>query len=252
MSDLAIETHNLTKHYNGTKALDGLNLSVEIGETYGFIGPNGAGKSTTIGLLMDYLRPTSGSATVLGYDPYKEVVALHRRVGILPDPIALYEDLTGRRHLQFVIDTKDVDNDPVELLERVGLSDSGEQTVGDYSQGMKQRLGVAISLVGDPELLILDEPFTGLDPHGVREVREIVHQESEHGTTVFFSSHVLDQVERVCDRVGILYDGELVAEGELRTLRKRVGLDSDASAEDIFIEYTNASRSVIEAEDDSE
>ncbi|WP_200840380.1 ABC transporter ATP-binding protein [Natrialba sp. INN-245] len=209
----------MTKRYGSEAAVEDLSLTVESGEIYGFLGPNGAGKSTTINLLMDYVRPTEGSIRVLGLDPRADVVDVHQRVGILSDGFSVYENRTARDHLRLVIDTKGADDHPGELLERVGLADAIDDDAGSYSRGMRQRLALAMALVGDPDLLILDEPFSGLDPHGVRTVREIAHAENERGATVFFSSHVLGQVELVCDRMGILHEGELVAEGTLEELR---------------------------------
>ncbi|RDI69888.1 ABC transporter ATP-binding protein [Halopelagius longus] len=239
-SEFAIETDGLTKQYGSTRAVDGLSLTVESGETYGFLGPNGAGKSTTIGLLLDYLRLTEGSARVLGCDPRDDLVAVHERLGVLPDRFGLYEGRSARQHVTFVAETKGRDDDPERLLSRVGLADSMEMPVGEYSRGMQQRLALAMALVGEPELLILDEPFSGLDPNGARRVRRIVHEENERGATVFFSSHVLGQVELVCDRVGVLHGGRLVAEGTLDELRDRADLSGDASMEDIFVALTDS------------
>ncbi|CQH64231.1 ABC-type transport system ATP-binding protein (plasmid) [Halobacterium hubeiense] len=222
----AIQTTNLTKTYGSTTALDSLDLTVHTGEVYGFLGPNGAGKSTTIDLLMDYIRPTDGRATVLGFDAQTETEAVHSRVGILPDRFGVYATLTGRQHVAFITDANDVDDDPDELLSRVGLADAADQPARTYSKGMQRRLGLAMALVGDPDLLILDEPFSGLDPHGTRLVRELVATETQRGATVFFSSHVLDQVERVCDRVGLLADGQLVAEGTPTEIREDAGVVS--------------------------
>jgi len=236
----AIETEALTKEYGDARAVDRLDLVVERGETYGFLGPNGAGKSTTIGLLLDYLRPTSGTARVLGNDPRRDVVEVHDRVGILPDRFGLYEDRSARQHVAFVTETKRAGDDPETLLERVGLEDAVDDATKDFSSGMEQRLALAMALVGDPELLILDEPFGGLDPHGVRRVREIVNEETERGTTVFFSSHVLGQVELVCDRIGVLHEGQLVAEGTLTELRNRATVADDTTIEDVFVELTDA------------
>jgi ABC-2 type transport system ATP-binding protein len=248
-SGFAIETNGLTKQYGSLRAVDSLDLTVETGETYGFLGPNGAGKSTTIGLLLDYLRPTAGSARVLGRDPRDDVVTIHQRLGVLPDRFGLYEGRSARRHVAFVAETKGRDDDPERLLSRVGLGDTIETPVGEYSRGMEQRLALAMALVGEPELLVLDEPFTGLDPHGARRVREIVHEENERGATVFFSSHVLGQVELVCDRVGVLHDGRLVAEGTIDELRDRADLPTDASMEDVFVALTAAR---VEQEGESE
>jgi len=239
-SEPAIEADAVTKAYGDVRAVDSLDLTVERGETYGFLGPNGAGKSTTIGLLLDYLRPTSGAVRVLGRDPRRDVVQVRDRIGVLPDRFGLYADRSARHHVAFVAETKRVDDDPEDLLERVGLGDAVDDDAGDFSSGMEQRLALAMALVGDPELLILDEPFSGLDPHGVRRVREIVHQENERGATVFFSSHVLGQVELVCDRIGVLHEGQLVAEGRLDELRERTSSPDDATMEDVFVELTDA------------
>ncbi|WP_276258849.1 ABC transporter ATP-binding protein [Haloglomus litoreum] len=224
----AIETNDLTKRYGeSVLAVDGLDLTVEEGEVFGFLGPNGAGKSTTIDMLLDYVRPTSGTATVLGYDAQAETKAIHRRVGILPDGYGLYDRLSGRKHIEFAIDLKGVDDDPDELLDRVGLErEAAGRRVGGYSKGMTQRLALAIALVGDPDLLVLDEPSSGLDPNGVREVRAIAREHAERGGTVFFSSHILSQVEAVCDRVGILNRGRLVAVDTIAGLRESLGTGS--------------------------
>ncbi|SFL45603.1 ABC-2 type transport system ATP-binding protein [Halogranum rubrum] len=238
--DTAINVDGLTKQYGDVRVVESLNLTVKQGETYGFLGPNGAGKSTTIGLLLDYLRPTSGTMRVLGRDPRTEVVEVHERVGILPDRYGLYTDRSARQHVALVVETKGGSDDPKALLERVGLGDAVDQNAGTFSAGMEQRLALAMALVGEPELLILDEPFSGLDPHGVRLVREIVAEEAERGAAIFFSSHVLGQVELVCDRIGILHNGRLVAEGTLRELRDGAEVVADATMEDIFVELTDA------------
>ena len=241
MSDPAILIEGLTKQYGSTTAVDDLTLTVASDEIYGFLGPNGAGKSTTIGMLMDYIRPTTGSISVLGQDPQRDVIDVHSRVGILPDRYSLYDRLSARQHLELVIDTKRVSESPAALLDRVGLDDVDGQSVGTFSQGMEQRLALAMALVGDPDLLVLDEPFTGLDPHGVRTVREIVHEENDRGAAVFFSSHVLGQVELVCDRIGILHEGRRVVEGTIDSLRAETAVGSDATVEEIFVAVTGGS-----------
>ncbi|RRJ31293.1 ABC transporter ATP-binding protein [Halocatena pleomorpha] len=241
MSDNSIELRGVTKRFDNTVAVDDLSLTVKDDETYGFLGPNGAGKSTTISMLLDYQRPTEGTARVLGQDPQTDGAEVRAKIGNLPDQYSTYNKLSARRHLQFVIDTKGVDDDPERLLERVGLTDVINEPAGTFSQGMKQRLALAMALVGEPELLILDEPFTGLDPHGVRTVRDIVQAERERDTAVFFSSHILGQVELVCDRIGILHNGRLIAEGTLDELRANIDADEDASIEDIFVAYTHDS-----------
>ncbi|QLG49897.1 ABC transporter ATP-binding protein [Natrinema halophilum] len=225
----AIETTDLTKRFgDDILAVDGLDLHVDEGEVFGFLGPNGAGKSTTIDMLLDYVRPTDGTATVLGMDVHEDSAALRERIGVLPDGISLYDRLTGRRHIEFAIEWADAGDDPGAVLARVGLTESdAARPIGDYSKGMQQRLALGMALVGDPDLLILDEPTSGLDPHGIRELRELVRREAANGTTVFFSSHILDQVDAVCDRVGILYEGELVAVDTVEGLRTTVGAGSE-------------------------
>ena len=222
----AIRTEGLTKRFGeDVVAVDGLDMEVEAGEVFGFLGPNGAGKSTVINVLLDFVRPTSGSATVLGYDPQSDAVDVRRRTGVLPEGASLYERLTGREHVEWVARANDVTVDPLRLLERVGLSDDeADRRIGGYSKGMRRRLGLAMALVGDPKLLILDEPSAGLDPNGMREFRDIVRTEASRGRTVFFSSHVLDEVEAVCDRIGILNEGRLVATGAPDELREELDL----------------------------
>jgi ABC-2 type transport system ATP-binding protein len=161
--------------------------------------------------------------SVLGRDATGDGVAIRRRTGVLPDGFSVYDRLSGRKHVEFAIRSKEADDDPDALLERVGLLDDADRKAGDYSKGMRQRLALAMALVDDPDLLILDEPSSGLDPAGAKEMREIVRAESDRGATVFFSSHVLEQVDAVCDRVGILREGELVAEDSVEGLREAVG-----------------------------
>jgi len=222
----AIELTGVTKQFGEVTAVRNLDLEVPEGEVFGFLGPNGAGKSTTINLLLDFVRPTAGSVEVLGHDARTESVAVRRRTGVLPEGFDIYERLTGRQHLEFAIESKAATDDPQAVLERVGIADASDRRAGGYSTGMRQRLALGMALVGEPDLLILDEPSTGLDPNGAREMREIVREENARGATVFFSSHILGQVEAVCDRVGILRDGELVAEDSVEGLREAVGTEA--------------------------
>jgi len=219
----AIELEDLTKRYGDVTALDGVDLTVRSGEVFGFLGPNGAGKSTTIDILLDFVRPTSGQASVLGLDAQASSLEVRRRVGVLPEGYQVYDRLTGRQHVAFVLDSKDVDEEPIDAMARVGIADAADRRASDYSKGMRQRLLLSMALVGDPDLLVLDEPSTGLDPAGVREIRRVVRETADRGATVFFSSHILSQVEAVCDRVGILRDGELVAVDSIEGLRETGG-----------------------------
>lgn len=227
----AIELNDVTKRYDDVVAVNDLHLRVPEGEIYGFLGPNGAGKSTTINLLLDFIRPTTGTVTVLGHDAQRESLRVRERTGVLPEGFDLYDRLTARQHLNFVNESKGATDDPETITERVGIPDAIDRKVGGYSKGMKQRLGLGAALVGQPDFLILDEPSTGLDPSGAREMREIVREEADRGATVFFSSHILGQVEAVCDRVGILRDGELVTEDTIEGLREASGAEAVLSVE---------------------
>jgi ABC-2 type transport system ATP-binding protein len=222
----AIELDGVTKRYDDIVAVDDLDLHVRKGEIYGFLGPNGAGKSTTIELLLDFARPTAGSARVLDHDVHRESTHIRNRIGVLPEGFDTYDRLTGRQHLALAIESKEADDDPDALADRVGIADALTRKAGGYSKGMTQRLVLGMALAGDPDLLLLDEPSTGLDPNGAREMREIIREERDRGATVFFSSHILGQVEAVCDRVGILRDGTLVAEDTVEGLRDATQTES--------------------------
>lgn len=215
---VAVELQALTKKFGTIEAVRDVTFQIDQGEVFGFLGPNGAGKSTTINILLDFVRRTSGDVTVLGHDPEVDPRAVREQLGVLPEASGFYKKDTALDHLHFAIAMKRADDDPHELLNRVNLSDAAERRVGEFSTGMRQRLGLAIALVGTPDLLILDEPLGGLDPDGARILREIVRQERNRGAAVFFSSHIMDQVEAICDRVGIMNAGELVAVDQVDNL----------------------------------
>jgi ABC-2 type transport system ATP-binding protein len=227
--EVAIKTQSLRKEYGEVTALDGLDLTVERGEVFGFLGPNGAGKSTTIDILLDFVRPTSGEVSVLGRDPQQSPRSVRKRIGVLPEATGFYSRDTALDHLRFAVAMKDASDDPMALLERVGVAEAADRPVGGFSKGMRKRLGLAIALVGDPDLLVLDEPLGGLDPSGARRLREVVRTERDRGAAVFFSSHIMDQVETVCDRVGILHDGRLVAVDSVEAVRTSVATPSTVS-----------------------
>ncbi|WP_257300698.1 ABC transporter ATP-binding protein [Haloarchaeobius sp. FL176] len=229
----AIETTALTKRFGDVLAVDELDLTVREGEIFGFLGPNGAGKSTTINMLLDFHRPTSGSATVLGLDAQDEIGEIRKRVGVLPEGLELYDRLTAREHLQLCVEMKDAPEEPMAVLERVGLSEEADRKAGGFSTGMSQRLALGMALVGEPDLIILDEPSSGLDPNGIQHMRELLREEAANGTTVFFSSHILSEVEAVCDRVGIMSQGELVTVDSIDNLRERSG---DAGEVELTVE----------------
>jgi ABC-2 type transport system ATP-binding protein len=225
----AIQVQNVTKRFGALTALRDLDLTVEQGEVFGFLGPNGAGKSTTIDVVLDYVRPQSGTARVFGHDAQEETLAVRHRVGVLPDGYNVLGQKTGRQHVRFAAEAKGVEADPDAVLERVGIPGAADRVAADYSKGMAQRLVLGMALVGEPDLLILDEPTTGLDPNGARRMREIVRAERDRGATVFFSSHILEQVEAVCDRVGILRGGQLVAVDTIEGLRDSLGTEARLS-----------------------
>jgi len=223
-SDLVIETRALTKRYgDAIIAVDDLALRVRLGEVYGFLGPNGAGKTTTLRMLLGLVRPTSGEAAVLGAAPGSPDGLA--RIGALVEAPAFYPYLSGRDNLRVLAGHAGVSEDRVEaVLSEVRLSDRADDRSATYSLGMKQRLGVAAALLKDPELLILDEPTNGLDPAGMAEMREFMRSLGEGGRTLVLSSHLMGEVEQVCDRVGVIRDGSLVAEGTVEQLRGRAGL----------------------------
>ncbi len=219
----AIRTSGLTKRYGAICALDALDVEVREGEIFGFLGPNGAGKSTAIRLLLGYIHPTAGRAEVLGCDIITESVAIRRRIGYLPGGIALYDTLTGLEQLDFLARLNG--RAPVrraELCEQLELSvKTLNRLVRDYSRGMRQKIGIVQALQHDPELAVLDEPSEGLDPLMQRAFYTILERLKRQGRTVFFSSHVLSEVERVCDRVAIIRSGRLVLVEEIAKLRSR-------------------------------
>lgn len=223
---VAIDILKLTKEYRDRTVVSEFDLTVEQEEVFGFLGPNGAGKSTTIDMLLDFIRPTKGRSVVAGFDPQKEPRAVRREIGILPDNYELYNRLTGREHIEFAIRMNESEENPESILARVGLAEESEKRVGAYSKGMTQRLALGMALVGSPSVLILDEPSSGIDPNGVSEIKNIIREEADRGATVFFSSHILDHVESVCDRVGIIDQGELITVNTVEELRDTFGAQS--------------------------
>jgi len=234
----ALVTRGLTKRYGDVNVVDELDLTVERGELYGFLGPNGAGKTTTIRMALGLIAPSGGEVDLLG-----ERMSLRgrpsslARTGAMIEEPAFYKFLSGRRNLEVFAKAGGSRQDVRrrlgrmdEMLETVGLTSAANKRVKAYSQGMRQRLGLAAAMLGEPEILVLDEPTNGLDPSGMREIRQLLKRLTDGGTTVFVSSHLLAEVEAVCDRVGVLSRGRLVAEGAPSVLRgaaERVRLDVD-------------------------
>lgn len=227
-SSVMIKTENLTKSYDDVTAVDNLSLEIHEGEIFGLLGPNGAGKTTTILMLLGLTEPTRGLATINGYNPTKESIHVKRIVGYLPDNVGFYDDMTARENLRFTGRLNNLSEDIIEtrinsLLEKVKLSDVGDKKVGTYSKGMRQRLGIADTLMKDPKVMILDEPTIGLDPAGINEMLDLIADLArKDNRTVLISSHQLYQIQKICDRVGIFVKGKLLAAGPINTLGDKV------------------------------
>jgi ABC-2 type transport system ATP-binding protein len=219
---MSIEVQSLTKKYGEQKAVNNISFKVNKGEIVGFLGPNGAGKSTTMKILTGYLVQDGGSAKVCGIDVSSEPLETKKRIGYLPEANPLYYDMYVREYLDFVADVHAVKNkkDKIEeVIKTVGLTPERQKKIGQLSKGYKQRVGLAAALIHDPEVLILDEPTTGLDPNQIIEIREVIRSLGQQ-KTILFSSHILQEVEAICDRVIIINKGELVADDTLSKLQQ--------------------------------
>jgi ABC-2 type transport system ATP-binding protein len=228
LAEPIVKTRDLTKYYRDVKAVDHLNLDVYEGEIFGLLGPNGSGKTTTFLMLMGLTLPTSGTATVGGYDVVKESRGVRKIAGMLPENAGYYEDLTARQNLRYIGQLNDLPKPELEkrvssLLDAVGLAKWADVRVEKFSRGMKQRLGIAEVLVKNPRVALFDEPTIGLDPQGVKEVREmLINLNKEQGLTVIISSHLLHEVQQTCRRVGIIRRGRLVAADTIENLSSRL------------------------------
>ena len=223
----AVETFGLTKRYGELVAVQDLNLRLQAGEVFGMLGPNGSGKTTTILMLLGLTEPTAGSARVLGWDPTRQPLQVKRRVGYLPDSVGFYDELTAWENLRYTaalngLSSAEANRRIAEVLERMGLQDVAHRKVGTFSRGMKQRLGLADVLLKRPQVAILDEPTLGLDPEAALEFLELIRTLKRDGLTVLLASHLLHQVQSVCDRVGLFHRGRMVLEGTVDELRERV------------------------------
>jgi ABC-2 type transport system ATP-binding protein len=241
----AIEARGLTKSFRGQVAVDGLTFSVARGTFFGFLGPNGAGKSTTIKMLTGLLRPTAGEASIEGLPLATELLRIKSRIGILPEELPLYERLTGEEYLLFAGRMYGLARDECrkrvgELLEFLSLTDERGKLIVDYSQGMRKKLALAAALIHNPGVLFLDEPLNGIDPISGRIVTDLLRRLASKGVTLFFTSHVLDVVERLCDEVAIIDRGRIVAQGSLSAIRAQREMGQDASLEDVFLKLVAA------------
>ena len=241
-ANVSIQAQGLTKRYGDFSALSNVSLDVKKGEVFGFLGPNGAGKTTTIKILMGILVPSAGKALIQGLDCLEDRVELKRRIGYLPDTPVFYDYLRGREILRFVgemhgIDQHELTLKQAKLFERMQLTDAADEYVINYSMGMKKKMALSLALVHEPSVLILDEPTTGLDPIAARQIRELIRSSADEGRTVFLSTHLLDMAEKLCDRVGIVNNGQLVAVGTPSDLRK--DLTTGGSLEEVFLAVTS-------------
>jgi ABC-2 type transport system ATP-binding protein len=235
----AIQVVELHRYYNGTKAVQGISFDVEYGEVFGFLGPNGAGKSTTIKVLTGQLRPTSGSAHVVGCDVVEERQQMKPQIGVVFEYQNLYERLSAKDNLKFSARLYGVPKRRVdETLEQVGLQDRAKDKIKTYSNGMKQRLLIARALLHEPKVLFLDEPTRGLDPGVARGIRNIVEQLVDQGVTVFLTTHYMEEADRLSDRVAIIDEGQIVAIDTPDALKAEHGESPNATLEDVFIKLT--------------
>ena len=240
---LALETSQLRKTFGELVAVDAIDLAVPRGSFYGFLGPNGAGKSTTIKCLTGLLRPTSGSCRILGLDPLVEPVAVKKKIGVVPEDLALFDRLTGAETLTFVgqvygLDSASVRKRSDELIEIMDLGHVASELVADYSHGMRKKIALAAALLPAPRLLFLDEPFEGIDAVSSRQVKGLLIEFVQNGGTVFLTSHILEIVERLCDHIGVIQKGRLVAQGTMADLR--AGAGTGKSLEELFLALIGA------------
>ncbi len=238
----AIEIRDLRKQYGDKAAVDGLTLSVEQGCFFGFLGPNGAGKTTTIKMLMGLAPPTSGSIELLGLPMPERSLEIKRQIGLVPDGSLLFDHLTGGEFIEFTgrvygLDRSTSRGRAAELLELFDLGHLPRKLIAEYSKGMRKRVAMAAALIHRPKLFLMDEPFEGVDAMGARLMKDILLEQVRHGATIFLTSHVLEVVERLCDRVGIIQEGKLIAEGPLEEMR-----GTAETLEDAFVRALGAER----------
>ena len=226
----------VTKRFGDVTALRGLDLTVEASEVVGLIGPNGSGKSTALDVLLGYVRPTSGTVRAFGRDVPADAAAIRQRVGAVPDAYAVYDRLSGRRHVEFAAALRGVEADPERVLDRVGLADAADQPAGTYSKGMAQRLVLGAALVGSPDLLVFDEPLSGIDPEGVSAIESILREAADRGAAVVLASHRTDRLAAVCDRIAVLDGGELkaVRDGDVADGPTAISLTVEAVPEQVL------------------
>ncbi len=243
MENVLIKTENLTKRFGTATAVNGLNLEVRAGEIFGFLGPNGSGKTTTIKMLTGLLEPTAGSAFICGLDIVKEPAKAKALLAYVPDQPKLYGKLTAREFLALMADLYRMPREisrqrAQQLLAMFDLENRADELLEGYSHGMRQKVILAAALIHQPRVLLMDEPTVGLDPASARLLKDVMAELARQGATIFVSTHILEIAERLCHRVGILKEGQLIAQGSPEELRSQVG--SSESLEDIFLELTGS------------
>ena len=247
--EFAVETHGLARTFGAKRAVDGIDLRVPAGSFYGFLGPNGAGKSTTIKCLTGLLRPSSGTMRILGLDPATADVEIKRRVGVVPEDLALFERLTAAETLSFVGQVHGMPAETfkarsADLLSLMDLTSAATTLVADFSHGMKKKLSLAAALLPAPRLLFLDEPFEGIDAVASRQIKELLHSFIGRGGTVFLTSHILEIVERLSTHIGVIADGKIVAQGSIEEIRS--GVHGHGTLEEMFIELVGGERAAAD------
>jgi ABC-2 type transport system ATP-binding protein len=236
--ELAVETRGLTRDFGSIRAVSGVDLAVPAGSFYGFLGPNGAGKSTTIKCLTGLLSPTAGTMRILGVDPLVDPVAVKRRIGVVPEDLALFDRLTAEETLAFIaqvhgIDAATAKSRSADLLQLMDLKSSANKLVTDFSHGMRKKLSLAAALLPAPRLLFLDEPFEGIDAVASRQIKDLLLSFVSRGGTIFLTSHILEIVERLSTHIGVIARGKLVAQGSIDELRAAAG--GTQTLEELFI-----------------
>lgn len=239
---------NLTKHYGNLTAVSELSLDIPAGECFGFLGPNGAGKTTTIKLLAGLLKPNDGTIKISGYDIQKDPQKVKGIIGYIPDKAFIYEKLTGGEFLDFVAELYQVNGNFVrekreELLNLFAIKDFENELVEGYSHGMRQKLVITAALIHNPKVIIVDEPMVGLDPKGMRQVKEIFKQLTKSGVTIFMSTHTMSVAQEMCHRIGIINKGKLIALGNMNDLQKQAQVSS--GLEDVFLQLTSSETHVL-------
>jgi ABC-2 type transport system ATP-binding protein len=247
MTPLAIDARHLVKAYKGKAAVRDLSLAVRPGVLYAFLGPNGAGKSTTLRMLTGLLKPTSGEVVILGHSIEADPIAVKSQIGLVPDDLPLFDRLTGEETLLFTgriqgLPTKEARHRGEELLEYFDLMEARGRPVMEYSLGMKKKLALAAALIHRPKVLFLDEALNGVDPVSVKTIADLLRSLVASGLTIFFTTHVLDVAERLCDEIGVIHEGKLVASGTIEEIKRLRQMGADARLEDVFLQVVGAEK----------